>query len=131
MSRSNPAERMSIGELSARSGVSARSIRHYESLGLLTPQRESNGYRSYGEQAVTLVATAHAIFELGFTRDDVRAVLPCATGERPHGDAELLARIEDMRARVDERIQVLADTRDALTDFLRTAPLRDAAHTAD
>jgi DNA-binding transcriptional MerR regulator len=121
---------MSIGELSARSGVSTRSIRHYETLGLITPQRGANGYRSYGEQAITLVSTVHAIFELGFTRDDVRAVLPCATGERPHGDAELLARVEDMRARVDERIRVLAGTRDALTDFLRTAPSRDAVPVA-
>lgn len=118
---------MNIGELSRRSGVSTRSLRHYEEIGLISPERAANGYRHYAEDAVSFVATIHAIFELGFTRDDVRAVLPCATGEKSHGDPELLARVEDMRARVAERIQVLASTEQALTDFLGTARAKAAA----
>ncbi len=109
---------MIIGELSDRSGVSARSIRHYEKLGLISPQRGDNGYRHYSDRAVPMVATIHAMFELGFTRDDVRAVLPCATGEKSHGDAELLGRVAEMRERVAGRIRTLSETEEALAGFL-------------
>ena len=42
-------QRYTIGELAELAGVSTRTLRHYESLGLLVPQRAHNGYRSYSE----------------------------------------------------------------------------------
>ncbi len=110
---------MIIGELSERSGVSPRSLRHYEKLGLIAPVRADNGYRHYGDAAVQVVSTIHAMFELGFTSDDVRAVLPCATGEKPHGDAELVDRVREMQQRVGARLRTLAETEQALGEFLR------------
>jgi len=38
---------MRIGELSARTGVSVRMLRHYEKEGLLHPSRLASGYRAY------------------------------------------------------------------------------------
>ena len=46
---------MKIGELASRAGVSPRLVRYYEQQGLLEPDRESNGYRSYGEEHVVRV----------------------------------------------------------------------------
>ena len=43
---------MIIGELSARSGVSPRSLRYYEQQGLLASTRGDNGYRHYDDEAV-------------------------------------------------------------------------------
>ena len=41
---------MNIGQAAARSGVSAKMVRHYESLGLLPKvQRTDSGYRQYGD----------------------------------------------------------------------------------
>lgn len=118
MSRSTSAPRLTIGEVSERSGVSARSLRHYEKLGLLTPPRDTNGYRLYSEQAVSTAATIHAIFALGFSRDDVRAFLPCAQGTAPHDDPALLARVATLREQVDDQMRTLANTRAALDAFL-------------
>ena len=40
-------QRMSIGEFSRRSSLSPKALRLYEREGLLVPEREDNGYRSY------------------------------------------------------------------------------------
>jgi DNA-binding transcriptional MerR regulator len=40
---------MRIGELARQAGVSTRTLRHYEGLGLLTPRRTANGYRDYAD----------------------------------------------------------------------------------
>ena len=48
---------MLIGEVAERSGVSARMLRHYDSLGLVSPsERTSGGYRSYSEADLDLFA---------------------------------------------------------------------------
>ena len=45
-----------IGELGRRAGVSTRTLRHYEDLGLMPARRRANGYREYDEQDVVVVA---------------------------------------------------------------------------
>ena len=41
---------MTIGDVAAASGLPAKTIRYYEDIGLVTPPRRNNGYRSYREQ---------------------------------------------------------------------------------
>ena len=49
MDESKPAGRhYSVGQLAQMAGVSARTLRHYEDMGLLEPARAENGYRTYG-----------------------------------------------------------------------------------
>lgn len=112
---------MNIGELSAKTGVSPRSLRHYEKQGFITPEREANGYRRYDDRAAAAATAIHAIYSVGFTSDDVRAILPCAVGTAPHDDPALLARVAELRETVSERIDSLNRTRDALSEFLRAA----------
>ena len=68
---------MRIGELSRRVGVSTRTLRHYESLGLLAAERTSNGYRNYSETDVLAVAEIRALVDVGFSLDDTRPFLDC------------------------------------------------------
>jgi DNA-binding transcriptional MerR regulator len=110
---------MIISELSARSGVSARSLRYYEQLGLVTSTRAANGYRHFDEDAVEIARTVRTMFQLGFSSDTVREILPCATGRHDEADRDaVLESVAGMRDDVDRRIEELVTTREALTQFL-------------
>jgi DNA-binding transcriptional MerR regulator len=108
-----------IGELSARTGASARLLRYYESKGLLRARREANGYRVYDEDAVTRVRQIKALLDAGLPTERIREVLPCARGEKPDLDMcpqlrELLTR--QLRA-LDEDIEKLRHNRTRLANL--------------
>jgi Cu(I)-responsive transcriptional regulator len=100
---------MNIGEASERSGVSAKMIRYYESVGLLpSAARRSNGYRDYGDQEVAVLQFVRRTRDLGFSLEEVSALLALwSDKKRPSRDVKRLAethigelesRIRDMRS---------------------------------
>ncbi len=65
-----------IGEAAARSGVSAKMIRHYESLSLLPKVgRTTSGYRQYGAIEVHTLRFVRRARELGFSMVEIAALL--------------------------------------------------------
>ena len=65
-----------IGEAAARSGVSAKMVRHYELLGLLPKVgRTDSGYRQYGENEVHTLRFIRRARELGFSMAEIAALL--------------------------------------------------------
>ncbi|MBK8158825.1 MAG: Cu(I)-responsive transcriptional regulator [Rhodospirillaceae bacterium] len=67
---------LSIGAASKASGVSAKMIRHYESIGLLPAAQRSNGnYRLYGQQDVHNLRFIHRARSLGFPLVTIRELL--------------------------------------------------------
>jgi DNA-binding transcriptional MerR regulator len=72
-----PATALSIGELSARTGASRRSLRYYEGQGLIEARRGQNGYRYYDDKAVTLVERIKELLAMGLSTRVVRRILPC------------------------------------------------------
>ncbi len=100
---------MNISTVAERSGVSAKMIRHYESIGLLTAtDRRDNGYRDYGENDVAMLQFVRRTRDLGFSLEEVGALLALwrdrrrssrevrRLAERHLGDIE--TRIAEMRA---------------------------------
>jgi MerR family mercuric resistance operon transcriptional regulator len=83
-----------IGELSRRTGCNIETIRYYERIGLLaTAVRSAGGYRIYGAADVRRLAFIRRARELGFTLDDVRALLtlPASGNQGNFAEARMLA----------------------------------------
>ena len=65
-----------IGEAAARSGVSAKMVRHYESLGLIPDvARTDSGYRQYGDAEVHTLRFIRRARDLGFSMDEIGQLL--------------------------------------------------------
>lgn len=76
-----------ISELGRRAGVSARTLRHYEELGLLPARRRANGYRDYDEHDVRVVAEIRSLVELGFALEETRPFVECLRAGHPTGSS--------------------------------------------
>ncbi|MFI9848216.1 MerR family transcriptional regulator [Nonomuraea sp. NPDC051941] len=111
---------MLIGQLSRQTGVHTHQLRYYEAQGLLEPERGTNGYREYGDDAVLTVTQIRRLLEAGLSTQEIAYLLPCATGAAP--DLEPCPELLDtLRARLhglDEHIDTLARSRQSLRDYI-------------
>jgi DNA-binding transcriptional MerR regulator len=74
----------SAGQLARAVGVSTDTLRHYERKGVLpAPRRLANGYRRYPADALARVRTVRAALALGFTLDELAALLRARERGRP------------------------------------------------
>lgn len=67
---------MNISQAAAGSGVSAKMLRHYETIGLISKaRRTSSNYRSYTDADVHTLRFIRTARDLGFSIDDIRSLL--------------------------------------------------------
>ncbi|MGN6033894.1 MerR family transcriptional regulator [Brevibacterium casei] len=104
---------MRIGEVSRRSGVSARMLRHYETLGLVTPSaRGSNGYREYSPSDIGRIFHIEGLRRLGLSLPEVGRLLA-----EPGFDASAL--VTDLIAAAHEKIETERRLLDRLEEIRR------------
>lgn len=72
---------LTLGQLAARSGVPATTLRYYDRIGLLPAGRRPNGHRRYPEAAVGLLRIVQLCRGLGCSLDETRAVLAPGTSD--------------------------------------------------
>ena len=97
---------LNIGQAAAHSGVSAKMIRHYESLGLLpTVHRTDAGYRQYGEKEVHTLRFIRRARALGFSMIEIAELLKLWQNKR-RASADVkriaLAHVADLERRIAE-----------------------------
>jgi DNA-binding transcriptional MerR regulator len=107
--------------LAERLGVTTKSIRFYESIGLLPePQRAPSGYRLYHESDADRLIFIKTAQRLGFTLDEIKEIIALRDqGQRPCAYvADVLHR---QVAYLDERIREMRRLRDELRHLERNA----------
>jgi len=97
---------MTIGEAAQRSGVSAKMLRHYESLGLLPAiARSESGYRLYSDKDVHTLRFIRRARDLGFSIAEITELLKLWQNRR-RSSAEVkriaLAHVADLERRLAE-----------------------------
>ncbi|MBP2000120.1 DNA-binding transcriptional MerR regulator [Paenibacillus shirakamiensis] len=68
--------RMRIGELAERAGVTQRTVRHYESIGIMPPgEREGTGQHYYTEESLERLRKINQLKKLNLSLDEIREVV--------------------------------------------------------
>jgi Cu(I)-responsive transcriptional regulator len=96
---------MNISEVGERAGLPAKTIRYYEEIGLIRPQREANGYRRFRETDLHKLAFIGRARGLGFSIEDCRALLALYEDKgRASADVKALAgrHLEQIAAKLAE-----------------------------
>ena len=108
---------MNIGIAAERSGVPAKTIRYYESIGLIPePGRTEGGYRDYGERDVRILAFIHRARRLGFSVREVGDLL-ALWDDRERASAEVKKLALDRLAEIDGKIAELRSIRRTLAEL--------------
>jgi DNA-binding transcriptional MerR regulator len=102
---------MRISELAKATNESPRTIRYYESLGLISdPPRTSNGYRDYDTEAIDQIRFIRGLQAAELSLAEIKAVSDIAAMVRPL-DASDAALITSARARVERHLETLNSVR--------------------
>ena len=107
-----------FGELSARTGVSPRSLRYYEGQGLLVSSRAAGGHRHYQDAHVRRVAIIQAFLSAGLSSRTIREIAPCMDEPGRRAAQPAMVAMVRERARLSESIDSLVTARAALDDLI-------------
>lgn len=110
---------MNIGEVAERSGLPSKTIRYYEDIGLVKPERHDNGYRVFHEPDLHKLAFLGRARTLGFSIEDCRTLLSLYEDEtRESAQVKILA--QDHLTAIDQKITQLRDMRDTLLTLVES-----------
>lgn len=112
------ARQFTISQLAKQADIPTTTVRYYERIGLVEPEDRSHGnYRLYGNESLDKLKFIRAAQAIGFTLEDVKALLADEDGDTPTcGSVQGL--IEARMADVEERLKDLRHVRRVLKSAL-------------
>jgi len=112
---------MRIGEVAARTGLSLRSLRHWDEVGLLRPSgRTDGGYRLYTETDVEKILVIRRMKPLGFSLEEMSAAMrDLETLHQPAGDGAAAATAHERLT------QILRDAHERRATLVRQLAMAD------
>ena len=109
---------MQIGEVAERTGLSMRTIRHYDNVGLAPPSaRSEGGFRLYTQADVERLNYVRRITPLGFSLEETAEILTLLEAEEPtEATAAYLERAKVAREKMARKLRQADELIDALQD---------------
>jgi Cu(I)-responsive transcriptional regulator len=109
---------VNIGAVARATGLPPKTIRYYESIGLVTPvERSAGNYRRYGESEVMTLRFIERARRLGFTLKEVAELL-ALWRDKTRASADVRALAEAQIRRLDRRLHELGEMRRTLVQLI-------------
>ncbi|WP_116112572.1 MerR family transcriptional regulator [Austwickia chelonae] len=126
-----PMRPLQIGDVAELTGLSLRSIRHYEDLGLVTPAgRTAGGFRIYDAEGVERLRLVMSLKLVGLSLEQIRPIVDACraieTGQGTDRDAELVQNGEATVAEAIEEIERILGPSRLLRNRLHAATRESA-----
>ena len=116
-----------VKEISQLTGVSVRTLHHYDSIGLLKPTRTTeSGYRLYNEDALKRLSAILLYRELDFSLKEIDTLLAMSAQERSNVIREKISELEQRQHRLENRI-FLAKNLERFGGINMTEPINTAS----
>ncbi len=96
-----------VGDLAKSLGLSTRSIRYYEELGLIRPSRTEGGFRLYTDQDKELIMLIVRFKDLGMSLEEIRALVAPKRSISKESLEELRQALLSRRSEFEEKIEKL------------------------
>lgn len=108
---------MNIAKASERSGLPAKTIRYYEDIGLVRPERAGNGYRVYVESDIHKLTFLQRSRGLGFSVEDCRQLLSLYE-DRNRASSDVKRVAQSRLEEIDTKLTELKSLRDTLAKLI-------------
>ena len=117
---------MHIGAVAERTGLSLRTLRHYDEVGLVRPSgRSDGGFRLYTEEDVERLLLVRRMKPLGFTLEEMADLLDVADRLAARDDASAISP-DEASGEASSGTEPDGDLRDRLATYVRAAEERRA-----
>jgi MerR family transcriptional regulator, copper efflux regulator len=120
-------EKLTIGKLAERTGISTDTLRYYEKMGLIkAASRSEAGYRIYGENAERILTFIKGAQTLNFTLEEIRQLLTLNRSDKATC-AQVLKHTTGKITEAEQKIRELKEVKKALLMLTENCPGDDTS----